>query len=43
MSPCVNERIAAAVARALPQLEALRDEVMRNAQQTRDYFEDRPQ
>lgn len=26
-----------------PSLEALRDEVMRNAQQTRDYFEGRPQ
>ena len=30
MSPCVNERIAAAVARALPQLEALRDELYRH-------------
>ncbi|OUQ26070.1 riboflavin biosynthesis protein RibF [Flavonifractor sp. An135] len=29
--------------RKFPSLEALRDEVMRNAQQTRDYFEDRPQ
>ena len=28
--------------RKFPSLEALRDEVMRNAQQTRDYFEGRP-